>query len=496
VFFSFLAFGFAQGAPYCLYIGKWAYTKENTPTIKKVLERLPESSFKLEKDGRLSVYSGHFEKAEEARLLLPLLQSRYPSARLTQCEKATPYHGILPKPPKTPILDDSQSRLVTEGAQKRLDLDSILLLRLKSDAKEKKLFSFHPTESSDFKPASPAWQTGWYIRNNLGYDSINHDTSYDVRLEWDLFKDGYMEAKHRRELIAKRSLWRRWNDRKYEMFMRKRELLSQLKRYRYEAQKEMEGIRYAFYRYLYKEAKKAYEEGALTRFDLRDINASLRESEDKLAWYNAKTREKMPLNVWRLFARCESVTLRPTASLFGTPTPAKGYEQNLTRMRPLWERWGDRLRLNLYAGYRNLYVNQDQALVGFDAKIPLFVDDETERLDNLYYGKILQRETQEEKMRREDFEDRRADFLYHQRRIRALKRRLEEIGLSLKELTEIEKSRYAPYMRGLYRRKEQLVSRYLDRLRELMEMRFEALSDLYSLSLLAQKEPSALLETD
>ncbi|NPA29041.1 MAG: hypothetical protein GXO33_02535 [Epsilonproteobacteria bacterium] len=481
------------------------YDKTAKSRLESLLRDLPYPSYSMRSDGTVTIYSGSFAKREYARLLRPLLQSRYPYARLVRCPETVPFDGTLPDvspvvleknvAARKEVVAVSKAVAREEEARQGLDLTATLIGRLKgTQACE----SLRLETADDFLRRmgneKPDWRVGWYLRSNVGFDSVNDDTSYDVRLEWDLFKDGYMAAKRRRTEAKRRTLLREWGDERYRRSLAKRRMLGEWKQYRYEALTELEGLRYALNRYLYKDAKLAEERGELTRFDLRDLNATLRESEDRLAWYKAKPHQKMPPNIWRLFAHAENLRLKPVRMLNKTVED----EENVTlpNVRSRWERWSDNLKLNIYAGYRNLYVNQDQALIGFDAKIPLYVDDESERMDAVYYSRLLKRRQEARRLRLDDLREKRADFLYHQRRIRSLTERLHEIETSIKELSEIERSGYAPYAGNLYRKKKEMIRRYVDRVRALLRTRFDALEDLFEMALLADVPLSELYESD
>jgi hypothetical protein len=152
------------------------------------------------------------------------------------------------------------------------------------------------------------------------------------------------------------------------------------------------------------------------------------------------------------------------------------------------EDWREKLRLNLYAGTRKMYLSQEQTLVGIEAKIPLSgfeKQDEAQRLEIALLDKQL---SLQEKNDGELLSNKVRTFLYKQNKIKTYSYELTRLKQHIHEVDTINNSAYGSYKKNDFRGVEDLMQMYIQKYTFLQKERLNTYKELIDIVYLVHEK--------
>jgi len=308
--------------------------------------------------------------------------------------------------------------------------------------------------------------SGLYLKINGAYDSLNSDTAYDVRVEFDIFQQGYYENKKKNEkdkldnqinflkTIKNISVLQRDQEllkvRKYENSINVSALLLKLR--------VLEGN--------LNRAKKQSLNGLITDYEYDNYKLAIQQIKDELLLFKNMSLLKIPKNLWILLNQIEHVKLINDNELIDTlerDSIDLKLAKTLQEKRPLMDEWSDKLRVNLYAGGRKMYLSQQQTLIGVEAKIPISNYSRTEELDTIQNDIMSNQVRLQHKQAKETLKDAIATFKYKQQKLKTYAYELTRIKKRIKELDIINNSAFASYANLSFNAEQKSIDSYLQK---------------------------------
>lgn len=304
---------------------------------------------------------------------------------------------------------------------------------------------------------------GLYLKTNTAYDLQNNDSAYDVRIEYDIFDQGYYEHKKKQQRLEseqkinyyktlKSIEWLSYEQaiqklQNYENIIRVESLLLQLK------------IAEANYNY----AKQLLDKGLITKIQLSTYTFAVQKIQDDLVLMRHKRLVKIPHNLYTLLNSIEHVELLPTATLlqqFDENNVDIKLAKSLQEKPNPNETWRDNLRVNVYAGSRKMYLAQNQTLVGVEAKIPLSSFNDNQEVNHAYNLVLSRQVTLQRNKLREELRNSIAQFLYLQHKIKTSQYQLQKIQQHIKESYLVVNSDAAIYLNESIKQHKGLQEQY------------------------------------
>jgi len=477
---------------------------DNKKEIQKILNTIPLSE-RVYQGQNLILRTGAFENKSDAEVVLSLIQQHYPSARLVhyfskskKIQAPINLHVKQISDIKKTSLSKGEKHNVSDApfipsqgfidkslmSKKRdIDLDSSHNRRIKSELSEKKDESFN----------------GLYLKSNTAWDTLNNEAAYDVRLEWDLYDQGYFHAEQNEkkdELDKTIAIYRTLNQvnnlskidvmRKIDNYIN-----AVLSHHNIEKLKLQES-------YLLVE-KERYNARMITQFDYDMFLFEIEKTKEALSEYRYLRLLKIPQKLWELLNQIEYVRLKEDKELsedLATNSTDRDYYEALAQKENFRTKWSDKLRLNLYVGQRKMYVSQNQSIIGVDAKIPIAsYDDDSAQVQRIQ-SQLLQEESKLLEVQKKDQLNRlSAHFRYSQSHLKSQKEQLKRISEHLDSLQNIRDLGYGDLIKQSIEQEHKLALDFHEKSLQIQLARFESYKTLVEILFLSKNSKlSDLLE--
>lgn len=479
-------------------------TLHNEKEIQKILNTIPLSE-RVYQDHKLILRSGTFENESDAEVVLSLIQQHYPSARLVRYlsksqtiqEPKSLHVKQIPDLKKRALSSEKKYRFIDDTSipsqgfidksliskKRNIDLDTSHNRHVKSGMLEKKDESFN----------------GLYLKTNTAWDTLNNDAAYDIRLEWDIYDQGYFHAQQNEkkdELDKTIAMYRTLNQ---VNALSKTDVMRKIDNYinavishhNIEKLKLQEG-------YLTVE-KERYNARMITQFSYDMFIFELEKTKETLSQYRYLTLLKIPQKLWELLNQIEYVKLKEDRELLedlSHNSTDKDFYEALAKKEDFRTKWSDKLRLNLYVGQRKMYVSQNQTIVGVDAKIPIASYDDNSVQIQRIQTQLLQEESKLlERQKRDQLNRFMAHFHYSQNHLKRQKEQLKRIATHLDSLQNIRDLGYGDLIEQSIEQERKLALDFHDKRLQIQLARFESYKTLIEILFLSKNSKlSDLLE--
>ena len=469
---------------YCLNIFETSLKNslKQKSRIQYILNRLPDTSTKI-KDNKFIIYSGKFHTKESAKAVQNILKHEFVNTKIEN------HQIILSRVNKA----DKKNAIIYSDDVIETDIFTLASLDEKGFISEDIASSSNSNskrsiEKSDIQHAldiqKEEYFNGLYLKTNLAYDMLNSDTAYDVRFEFDIFNQGYYENKKRNEKdkIDNEILFFRAM-KNIEVLQKEQELLK-IKKYQNAVNVSALLLKLRLAESDYYSAKEKLNNGLLTEYTFEEYKLSIQKIKDDLLLFKNMTLLKIPNNLWVLFNQIEYIKLIDQNKLLETLETQSIdliLAKSLQEKQPLTEEWSDRLRVNIYAGQRKMYLAQEQTLVGVEAKIPLSSFSKTKELATIQNNIMSTQMRLQHNQSMERLKDAVANFKYKQQKLKTYAYELSMLKKHLKNLEIINNSKFASYANLSFDSQQSAVNNYLNKYTQIQQDRIETYKELINI---------------
>jgi len=343
-------------------------------------------------------------------------------------------------------------------------------------------------EKSDIRDAFNSQReeyfNGLYLKTNTAYDIQNNDTAYDVRLEFDMFAQGYFQNKKKNE---KNSIDNKINFYKtlknIEVLKKDQELLK-IKKYENSVNVSALLLKLRVTENNRNKAHLKMQNGTLTEYEYQAYQIALQQIKDELLLFKNMTLLKIPRELWQLLNQIERVRLLDETTLMQALQEGSidlKLARTLQNRKPLNEEWSDKLRVNFYAGVRKMYLAQNQTLVGVEAKIPLSDYSRTQELENIQNSVMSEQVQLQHAKSKEILRDAIATFKYKQQKLKTYSYELSSIKQRIRDLEIINTSDYASYANLSYDSEQKSDELYLQKYTQIQLERIATYKELINI---------------
>jgi len=450
--------------------------------IQYILNRLPDTFTKI-KDDKFIIYSGKFHTKESAKAIEKILKQEFKNSKVESCEITQKSLKKATKEIKIAYSDNLIKKEVFTISS--LDEKGYISKEISSQFDSQIKESIH---KSDIQHAldvqKEEYFNGFYLKTNLAYDMLNSDTAYDVRFEFDIFNQGYYQNKKRNikdkidnEVVFFRAM------KNIEVLQKEQELLK-IKKYQNSVNVSALLLKLRLSESDYNSAKEKLNSGLLTEYTYEEYKLSIQKIKDDLLLFKNMTLLKIPNNLWVLFNQIEYVKLDDEKSLLAALEEQSVdlmLAKSLQEKEPLTEEWSDRLRINIYAGQRKMYLSQEQTLVGVEAKIPLSSFSKTKELATIQNDIMSTQMRLQHKQSIERLKDAVATFKYKQQKLKTYAYELSILKKHLRDLEIINNSKFASYANLSFDSTQRTIDNYLNKYTQIQQERIETYKELINI---------------
>ena len=470
---------------YCLQVfdASLKQSAKQKNLINYAMQRLPETKTEV-KNGRFYIYSGNFPSKESANTIAKVLKKEFKNTRVTECPIREPLissssldqnvQEVLPtKKSKAPFsvtqLDD-KGYISNEIASNR-DLNVVDNLK-KSDIK-------HALDTQ-----RDEYFNGLYLKTNTAFDIQNDDSAYDVRLEFDIFAQGYYENKKKNEKNRVDNQINFYRAIKHIEVLKKEQELLKIKKYENAINVSALLLKLRVTESNLNSAKAQLNSGVLTEYEYETYILKIQEIKDELLLFKNMTLLKIPKDLWILLNDIENTRLIPEEKLLQLleqDSVDLKLAKTLQDKQPLGEEWSDKLRVNVYAGARKMYLSQNQTLIGVEAKIPLSNYSKTKEFSTIQNSVMSEQVRLQHSQSKEVLRDAIATFKYKQKKLKTYSYELARVKKRIKDLELINNSAYASYANLSFNSKQNNVETYLEKYALLQKERINTYKELINI---------------
>jgi len=478
---------------YCIYIDKVNLTPNNNIKIHTILDDIAYPSTKIVSN-QIFIYSGRFRSYKDASRLVPLTKSRYKNAKVASCDDTARYlptqnlynqdnKKVKKTPKKEFVFTPQQTTIYTNDfSVEMLDENGYISREIMSkrfSRRDEKL------KSEDARDALNRQENGsfngLYLKTNTAYDILNDDTAYDIRLEFDIFDQGYYANKRKNEkykLSNQISFYKTIKN--IEVLKHEQELLK-IKKYQNSVSVSSLLLKLRVSESNLKKAKQKFKEGVLTQYDYDGYKLIIQKLKDELFMFKNMTLLKIPQNLWTLLNEIEytkTIDEDKLLEILDKENIDLKLAQTLQNTKLLTEQWSDKLKVNVYAGTRKMYLAQKQTLIGVEAKIPLSTPSRRVELDRLQNTMLVTQAKLQHSKSKETLKDAIAAYKYRQQKIKTYSYELSRIKKRLKDLKTIDNSLVSSYITKSFDNEQKLLASYLTKHTQIEQERLLAYKEL------------------
>jgi len=464
---------------YCIYIDEISLTPKNNGKIYEILDDIAYPSTKVVSN-KIFIYSGRFRSYDDALRLVPLTKSRYKNAKVASCDGARRYlpnQGFqnqnkikVRKMPKKEFVftpRQSSKASVDNLNVEMLDDNGYISKEIMSKRFSRRDKKFKNEDARDtFNSESGGSFDGLYLKANTAYDTLNSDTAYDVRLEFDIFDQGYYDNKRKNEkyrITNKINFYKTIKN--IEVLKHEQELLK-IKKYQNSIIVSSLLFKLRVSENNLKKAQQQFKAGTITQYDYDGYKLNIQKLKDELFMYKNMTLLKIPQNLWVLLNEIEYTKTIDEDILLDTLDKENidlKLAQTLQDKKLLTEQWSDKLKLNVYAGTRKMYLSQRQTLVGIEAKIPLSTPSKRAELEKIQNTMLVTQAKLQHLKSQETLKDALAAYRYRQQKIKTYIYELTRIKKRLKDLKTINDSAVSLDIKSNFTNEQKLWALYLNK---------------------------------
>ena len=439
-----------KGDHFCIKVLELSLSQsvQQQAKINRIIKELPNSKTTI-KNNKFYIYTGKFTSKDNANIIAKVLKNEYKNVAVSKCVNHKNIQKKNISKPKMKIYSNnvnSKNLNVSKFSILNLDDKGYLSRDIKSNAN---IYKKGKSEKFDLQQAFDSQReeyfNGLYLKTNTAIDVQNNDPAYDIRLEFDIFKEGYYANKKKNDKNRIENKINFYRTMQHIEVLKKDQELLKTKRYENSINVSSLLLKLRIAEISLKQADEKLASGVITNFEFEDYKLRVQKIKDELLLFRNMRLLKVPNNLWILLNDIENTRLVGEARLL-QKLQEESIDLKLTNAleeRPLkGDEWTDKLKLNVYAGVRKMYLAQEQTLIGVEAKIPLSNYSQTRELKYIQ-NKImsehvtLQSQQSEEKMR-----DAVASFKYKQQRLKTYAYELSNIKKHLGDLQTMQNSSY------------------------------------------------------
>jgi hypothetical protein len=468
---------------YAVEIGKFSYSeyKNRQEYIYKILDEIPFSEL-IEHKGFYTIRTGAFKKRSNVDMIYSIIKRKYADAKIISYSVNEKSLHVKSKP----IYEKQKKELSSipkstkEKTLKVFDVTSLngtidKQLMSSKDEDESLLSKYNDIQRAVASNQSDTF-SGFYLKANTAWDTLNDESAYDVRLEWDMYDQGYYQSKRideQKDLDKKIELFRSLN---YIQSLSRDEAFRKMKYY-------LNGVnsfeiisRLKVQEKLLKELQAKYEARLITQYEYDTLLFSIEKNKESLKYYHNLTLLKIPAKLWQLLNQIEYVRLKESAKLFNKQKENSVDNELynvLVKKNMLQKSWSDKLRLNFYVGQRKLYASQDQSLIGVDAKIPLTSYTQDAELETLQNRILKEQLLLKERQNRDALTEYISLFIYKQSQLKTRKEELKRLAKHIKVMQKVDALGYGELISKRGKSQNEILLEYHDKHLQILLERFE-----------------------
>lgn len=469
---------------YCLKIYESTLNKSVSQKnkIQYILNRLPNTKTQI-KNNKFYIYSGIFDSIDSALTISKVLKKEFKDVQLSTCKyKQTKKYKkkIVNLHKEFQEMDKKETFNIED-----LDEKGYIHQEIASSSLSKKKNNI---KKSDIRHALDMQRgeyfNGLYLKLNTAYDTLNSDPAYDIRLEFDVFDQGYYESKKKNmknKIENKINFYRTIKN--IEILQKEQEFLK-IKKYENSINVSALLLKLKVVEENLYTAKRKLHNGLISEYEYEDYKLSIQKIKDDLLLFKSMSLLKIPKDLWILLNEIENTKLISEHALL-TSLQEDSIDlklaQTFQEREPLGDEWSDKLRVNLYAGSRKMYLSQNQTLVGIEAKIPISNFSKTKELYTIQ-NKIMSYQIKLQYTKSKDMlRDSIATFRYKQRKLKTYSYELSKIKKHIKDLNTINNSAYASYANLSFTSEQKVIDAYLEKYTQIQRERINTYKELVNI---------------
>jgi len=473
---------------YCLkiYETKNIQSSATKKKVKQILQKLPQSYIR-KNNHKLVVYSGHFDNRETVKAILNIVRKEFGNAKIVSCtiEKSLKKQ----KSPQTEAFDQKpiqQKNRHLSATIYNLDDKGLISKELLSNNTKKS--TLQQIKKSDIRHAFDIEQdekfNGLYFKVNSAWDTLNNSAAYDIRLEFDLFDQGYyqtLKKNQKNNIDNKISFLKTLKN--IEVLKKEQEFLK-IRKYTNAINVSALLLKLKLLETNLDQAKKMLQNGLITSYTYDTYLLSIQKLKDELLLFRNMSLLKIPKDLWVLLNQIEHVRLvseKELIAMLEENSIDLQLSKTLQQKKPLEDTWSDKLRVNIYVGQRKMYLSQTQNLIGIDAKIPLSNYTRTKELqiiqDTIASNQAILQHAQTKELLKESI----AIFKYKQRKLKTYSYELAKIKEHVTNLHIVNNSAYALYAKSNFNNEQQSINNYFDKYIQIQKERIETYRELINI---------------
>lgn len=476
---------------YCIKVFESSLTQstKQKSKINYILNRLPDTRSEI-KGNIFSIYSGNFDSLESANTIAKILKREFKESSVTTCnleKKETPKKE---QEVVTPLIESA--KVIQEFNINNLDDKGLISREIASNSSKK---SKERIEKEDVRHAldiqREEYFNGLYLKINSAYDTLNSDMAYDVRVEFDIFDQGYYESKKKNEKDQIDNQLSFYKTMKNIDVLKQEEEFLKIKKYENSISVSALLLNLRITEMNLNLAKRKVDNGVLTEYEYDEYKLSIQKIKDELLLFKNMTLLKIPKDLWILLNQIEYVKLIHEDLLIDMlekDSVDLKLAKTLQEQKPLMEEWSDKLRVNIYAGQRKMYQSQDQTLIGVEAKIPLSSYSKTKELDIIQNSIMSTQVRLQYSQAKERLKDAIATFKYRQQKLKTYSYELSQLKKRIKDLDIINNSAFATYANLSFNSQQKAMQEYLTKYTQIQQERITTYKELINILYLIHAE--------
>jgi len=468
---------------YCLKVYESSLQKsvKQKGTINYILNKLPDTKTKI-KNNKFYIYSGNFNSKDTALTISRILRREFKNVEVSLCSYKR--HKQQTKQTNLQVKKEQTNKEELFSIE-NLDEKGYISNEIASSNFSKRK---HNIKKSDIRHALDTQRgeyfSGLYLKLNTAYDTLNNDPAYDVRLEFDIFDQGYYESKKKNEknkIENKINFYR--SIKNIEILQKEQELLK-IKKYENAINVSALLLKLRVVEENLKNAKIKLDNGLITEYQYEDYKLSIQQIKDDLLLFKSMSLLKIPKDLWILLNEIENTQLISEDELLNSlkeDSVDLKLAQTLQQKQPLGDEWSDKLRVNIYAGSRKMYLSQNQTLVGIEAKIPISNFSRTKELDTIQNTIMSKQIRLQYNKSKENLKDSVATFIYKQRKLKTYSYELHKMKKRVEDLNIINNSAYASYANLSFSSEQKVINDYLQKYTQIQLERINTYKELVNI---------------
>ncbi len=457
--------------------------KNRQEYVQNILNHIPFSEVVEYRDFYV-LRTGAFKEKESADTICSVIKRIYPDAKIVSYsvdEKKMQSEDTLhvrEYEKQSNIVNDS-----TKDMKEDIDtfnirtLDGTISRKLISRKKEDEslLSKYNDIQKAVISNKDDSF-SGFYLKSNTAWDTLNNETAYDVRLEWDMYDQGYYHSKRideQKEIEKKVELYRSLN---YIQSLSKDEAFRKMKYYLNSVNSFETIIRLKIQERFLKQLKQKYKARLITQYEYDSMLFRVEKDKESLKYYHNLTLLKIPEKLWQLLNQIEYVHLKDSVKLFAKQKENSVDNElynSLVKKNLIHKSWSDKLRLNFYVGQRKMYAAQNQSLLGIDAKIPLTSYTQSAELETLQNRILKEQILLKERQDKDNLTEAISLFIYKQTQLKRKKEELKRLAKYLKTVQKIDELGYSELISTRGKSIDDISLQYHDKHLEILLGRFE-----------------------